>query len=539
VARDARGAAAVIIALLVVLAIVLGGSASAAAQDRPRAGGELTFVVPIEPASMDGHREGTFGLIQPAAPHYNTLLRTDPTDRTGTKVIGDLAESWTITEGGRLYTLKLRRGVRFHDGSEMTSRDVKASYDRIINPPAGVTSFRKGQYTDVEAVETPDPATVTFRLKWPSASFLIALASPFSWIYKADILARDQRWYETNIMGTGPFTFVEYARGSHWIGKRNPSYWDKGKPYLDSYRAIFIKDAAAQIAAVRAGRAHVQFRGVTPPERDSIVSSLGSRVVVQESPWDCVLLVAANHEKKPWDDKRARRALTLALDRHQASQALSRIALVKLVSGVQVPGTPYATPPAELEKLAGYGRDIEKSRAEARRLLREAGVPDGYTFTFKNRGLPMPYEPVGIWLVDQWKRIGLNARHEFLEATKWNNDLRAGEFEVSMDTQCGYAVEPDLDLAKFQSRGVSHNNYARYVDPVMDDLYVRQSRASDPEERRRLVRDFERRLLDEEAHALYTLQYHRIVPHSAKLRGWTITPSHFLNQQLDGVWLAE
>jgi peptide/nickel transport system substrate-binding protein len=110
---------------------------------------------------------------------------------------------------------------------------------------------------------------------------------------------------------------------------------------------------------------------------------------------------------------------------------------------------------------------------------------------------------------------------------------------VSMDTQCGYAVEPDLDLAKFQSKGVSHNNYARYVDPVMDDLYVRQSRASDPEERRRLVRDFERRLLDEEAHALYTLQYHRIVPHSAKLRGWTITPSHFLNQQLDGVWLAE
>ncbi len=86
---------------------------------------------------------------------------------------------------------------------------------------------------------------------------------------------------------------------------------------------------------------------------------------------------------------------------------------------------------------------------------------------------------------------------------------------------------------------MSHNNYARYVDPVLDDLYARQSRATDLDERRRLVRDFERRLLDEEAHYLYTLQYHRIVPHSARLKGWTITPSHFLNQQLDGVWLSD
>ncbi len=529
----------ILIAALVAITIGGGLLAPALAQETPRAGGELIFVVPAEPASLDGHREGTFALIQPAAPHYNTLLRTDPSDRLGTKVVGDLAESWTITDGGRLYTLKLRRGVRFHDGSELTSRDVKASYDKIINPPAGVASFRKGQYTDVESIETPDPLTVTFRLKWPSASFLIALASPFNWIYKADILARDPRWYENNVMGTGPFTFVEYVRGSHWVGRKNPNYWDRGKPYLDSYRALFIKDAAAQVAAVRAGRAHVQFRGVTPPERDTLVSALGSRVVVQESPWDCVLLVAGNHEKKPWDDKRVRRALTLALDRHQASPALSRIAIVKLVSGVQVPGTPYATPPAELEKLAGYGRDIEKSRAEARRLLREAGVPDGYSFSLKNRGVPMPYEPIGIWLVDQWKRVGLNARHEFLEATKWTNDLRGGDFEVTIDTQCGYAVEPDLDLAKFQSRTISHNNYARYTDPVLDDLYARQSRTTDPDERRRLVRDFERRLLDEEAHYLYTLQYHRIVVHSAKLKGWTITPSHFLNQQLDGVWLAE
>ena len=293
------------------------------------------------------------------------------------------------------------------------------------------------------------------------------------------------------------------------------------------------------MAAIRSERAHIQIRGFTPTERDGIVAALGSRVTVQESPWDCGMWVAMNHEKKPWDDKRARRALTLALDRYQGSQALSRIAIVKFVNGVQVPGTPFATPPAELEKLAGYGRDIEKSRAEARRLLREAGVPDGFSFSLKNRGVPMPYEPVAIWLMDQWRKIGLNARHEFLEAAKRTADLRSGDFEVSTDAQCGYAVEPDLDLAKFQSRDVSGNNWGRYTDRVLDDLYQKQSRAIDPDERRRYVREFERRLVDDEAHYFPALQWHRIVPHSAKLRGWTITPSHYLNQQLDQVWLTE
>ena len=388
-------------------------------------------------------------------------------------------------------------------------------------------------------METPDPYTVVFRLKYPSASFLNLLASPFSWIFKADILAKDQHWYEKNVMGTGPYTFVEYVKGSHWVGRKNPNYWDKGKPYLDGYRAIFIKDNSAQVAAVRAERAHIQFRGFTPAERDAIVSSLGPRATVQDSAWDCRNLVAPNHEKKPWDDKRARRALSLALDRYQGAQALSKIAIVKFAAGVMVPETPFATPPAELEKLAGYGRDINKSRAEARRLLREAGVPDGYSFTFKNRGVQMPYEAVGIWLIDQWRQIGLNVRMETNETSKFISDQREGNFEVTMDANCGYAVEPDLDLFKFQSTGVSDNNWARYKDPVLDELYQKQSRAIDPEERKKWVREFERRLLDDEAHYLYALTWYRVVPHSAKVRGWTITPSHFLNQQLDVVWLAE
>src|SRR4029453_8323041 len=108
-------------------------------------------------------------------------------------------------------------------------------------------------------------------------------------------------------------------------------------------------------------------------------------------PLDFAAVVPINQDKKPFDDKGVRRPMTLALDRHPAPAALSKIAVVKEVAGVQVPGTPYATPPNELEKLAGYWRDIKKSRAEAKRLLKEAGVPEGFAFTFMNRGLPMPY----------------------------------------------------------------------------------------------------------------------------------------------------
>src|SRR5207247_10662514 len=138
------------------MALLIGTVAMpAAAQEKPRAGGELVFVVPSSPPSYDAHREETFGTIHPIAPHYNTLLRTDPNDKTGTKVVGDLAESWTVSKDGRTYTVKLRHGVKFHDGAEMTSKDVKASYDKIIFPPAGVASNRKGEASDVEPGQGP------------------------------------------------------------------------------------------------------------------------------------------------------------------------------------------------------------------------------------------------------------------------------------------------------------------------------------------------------------------------------------------------
>src|SRR5213596_1813063 len=157
-ARLARVLSVAIVLLLVAM--------PADAQDKPRHGGELVFVVPSEPPSYDAHQEETFGVIHPVAPHYSTLLRVDPMDKTGTKPVGDLAESWTISKDQLTYTFKLRRGVKFHAGAELTSRDVKASYDKILKPPAGVKSLRASAYASVQSVEAADPSTVVFKLKW-------------------------------------------------------------------------------------------------------------------------------------------------------------------------------------------------------------------------------------------------------------------------------------------------------------------------------------------------------------------------------------
>jgi peptide/nickel transport system substrate-binding protein len=142
-------------------------------------------------------------------------------------------------------------------------------------------------------------------------------------------------------------------------------------------------------------------------------------------------------------------------------------------------------------------------------------------------------------MIDQWRRVGLNVKQEVIEAAAYFGVIRKGDFEAAMDFQCGYIVEPDLDMYKFLSTDRNPANYGRYKDPVLDQLYDQQSRETNVEKRKQIVRQFEKRVLDEEAHYLMTLQWHRIIPHSSKVKGWTITPSHYLNNTLDTVWLSE
>ncbi len=340
--------------MIVLLSFFFVWAGTSMAQEKPRYGGILYHAVAGPPPSFDAHREVTFATVHPISPHYSLLLKFDEDNYP--KVVGDLAESWTVSRDNKTYTFKIRKGVKFHDGSLLTARDIKASYDRIIFPTAAVVSVRQALYTVVEKVEAPDDHTVIFRLKWPTTSFLATLASPFNWIYKADPLTKDPRWYETNVMGTGPFKFVEYAAGSHWVGKRNEDYFVKGHPYLDGFRAIFIKDTSARVASIRGERVHIEFRGFSPPQRDSLVSALGNKIQVKEGPLLLVGTVHINSGRKPFDDPRVRRALSLAIDRWEGARVLSQISNIKQVGSILRPGTEFAMTEQELTEITGFSK---------------------------------------------------------------------------------------------------------------------------------------------------------------------------------------
>lgn len=522
---------------LLLVGMLIATSTSAHAAEAPRAGGELVFAVGETPPSFDGHRETTFAMIHPLAPHYSTLLRFDPHNYP--KIIGDLAEKWSFSRDGLVATFKLRKGVKFHDGTPLTAQDVKATYDRIIFPPEGVASARKASYAMVAQIEAPDELTVVFKLKHIAASFLANLASPWNFVYSAEKLKKDPRWYEKNVLGSGPFIFGEYVAGSHWTGKKNPNYYIPGRPYLDGFRAIFIRDTAPRVAAVRSGQVAVEFRGFNPAARDDIVKTLGSKAVVQESPWACSLIVAINNEKKPFNDPRVRRALNLAIDRHEASKALSQISLLKHIGGLYRPGSEFATPAEELGKLPGFGKNIKAAREEAKRLLKEAGVAEGFSFVLKNRNVREPYEVTGVFVVDQWRKIGLNVTHTPQEGGPYFNDLRQGNYDTGIDFACDFMDEPDLFLLKYLSSDKSPINYARYKDPMLDEYYDRQSRMLDLKDRLPILRQIEKRALAEQAYQLPVLWWQRIVPHSDRLKGWKISSSHYVNQDLRDVWLAQ
>ena len=176
-------------ALFAGLAGMLVFHGTGAAEPHPTRGGTLDFAVDAEPPNYDCHANFSFVFIHPVIPHYSTLLKFDTANYP--QVVGDLAESWSVSTDRRTYTFKLRQNVLFHDGSRLTSADVKASYDRIIHPPQGVLSVRRADYGAVTGIDTPDPATVIFHLQWPDAAMLANFASPWNCIYNAAKLKED------------------------------------------------------------------------------------------------------------------------------------------------------------------------------------------------------------------------------------------------------------------------------------------------------------------------------------------------------------
>jgi peptide/nickel transport system substrate-binding protein len=516
---------------------IFAATAAASAQSAdqtPKRGGVLNFAVVAEPPTYDCHASTTFGVSHPVSPHYSTLLKYTG-DWKNMRIEPDVATSWSSSPDGLTFTFKLRQDVKFHDGSPMTSADVKASYDRIINPPEGVLSVRRALYEDISSVEVPDDYTVVFRFKAPNASALDGFASPWNCIYSATKLKENPRYPETKIMGTGAFTFVEHVKGQSWEGKRFDGYFKPGQPYLDGYKAFFVKSSSLATGII-GGQFDIEFRGLTPSDRDQIVDKLKDNAVVLEGPWSASLMLTINARKKPFDDIRVRQALSLAIDRWGGAAAMAKISLMKYVGGFTRPGYVHALTDAELEALPGYGRDIAKSREEAKRLLKEAGV-SSLKINFLNRNVGQPYTAAGIYAIDQWNRIGVETEHKLLETKLFYDALGRGDFDIAIDFITDHGDDPNLQYVHVVSAAMqSPMSYSNHSDTKIDALFERQKRAIDPLERKKLTREFEQYSISQ-AYNVMLFWWQRIVVHNKRVHGWQLTPSHYLGNDLTEVWL--
>jgi peptide/nickel transport system substrate-binding protein len=514
----------------VVLAITLALVTGAFSDDVKR-GGTLEFAVTVEPTSYDCHSAISFAFLHPVAPHYSTLLKFDAANYP--QIVGDLAETWQVSPDDLTYTFKLRPNVYFHDGSKLTSADVKASYERIIHPPAGIVSARQVDYGVISGIDTPDAKTAVFHLQWPQAEMLASFASPWNCIYSAAKLAGDPHYPETHVLGTGPFVFVEHVKGQYWAGRKWDRYFLTGRPYLDGYKAIFM-NAGSIMKAYEAGQIMAEFRGVTPAQRDQLQAQQG-KFTVSESPWLSNLMVVFNTQRPPFNDARVRRALSLAIDRWGAAQQLQGTTFLKYVGGLMRPGSNLAMPEAELVTLPGFSHDIEASRAEAKRLLAEADV-NNLTVNVLVRDIPIPHYAGADLLAASCKEIGVTTIQNRQKIADWQKIIDSRNFDIALDFSGDYYDDPTIQMTKYVSQDLSPVNYSASTDRFLDALFVGQAMTVDQRQRIKIVREFERRALNE-AYTVPLLWWNRIVATSTKVRGWSITPSHFIGQDLTDVWL--
>jgi len=529
IAGSLRRAAVLAIALL---ASTGGGRADESAT--PRRGGTLEFAVSVEPSNYDCHANVSFAFLHPVAPNYSTLLKFDAANYP--QIVGDLAQSWTVSSDRLTYTFKLWPNVLFHDGSKLTSADVKASYERIIHPPPGVVSARSVDYAAISSIDTPDPLTIVFHLQWPEAAMLAGFASPWNCIYSAAKLKEDPQFPATHVLGTGPFVFVEHVKGQYWRGKRWDRYFRPGRPFLDGYQADFMPDSQV-MGAFKSGKIMAEFRGVTPPQAAELVEAMGNGISLSESPWLSNLLVVFNTTRPPYDDERVRRALSLAIDRWGAAEKLQDTTFLKYVGGLMRPGSSMATPESELVKLPGFSRDIAASRVEAKRLLAEAGVHDLKPVILV-RNIPMPHFIGADLLVESWRTIGVEATEDKRDIATWQKTVEAGNYDIAQDFSGDFYDDPTIQLTKYVSRDLSPVNFSHSTDRFLDALFVGQALTPNLQERAKIVRGFEEHAL-EKAYTVPLLWWNRIVATSSKVRGWSITPSHFIGQDLTDVWLAQ
>ncbi|MBI2886969.1 MAG: ABC transporter substrate-binding protein [Chloroflexi bacterium] len=437
-----------------------------------------------DPPNFDLYSNSTTAMQQLTWAAYNNLVIFDPYDST--KIMPDLAERWDIGSDGKEMTFYLRKGVKFHNGAEFTAEDAKFSLDWIRQPPRGFISTRRDNLRPVQSVDIVDKYTVKLRLERPYAALLPMLAQGWMPMYNKEYaLAQGGDFMKKTMMGTGAFRFKDYVRGTSYEIEKTPDYWQPGVPYLDGAKMFFIPDANTRKAAFRTK----QVDHYSPAQRDvaeiESLASEGGLTIHRGSGvgWSTVNL---NTDRKPFNDLRVRQAISLAIDRRGYIQAIDFGA--GRLGGYVPPVSPYALPESELVKLPGYGPDVEANRQEARRLLAEAGFPNGFKTTFTQR---KGSDDLAIYVQDQMKRVGIEATIGILDSGPAYDAAVQREFDI-LPWGHGLALDdPDAHYTELYLCGAPRS-YSGLCDDKVEELFLKQSVELDPEKRKRLVWDLER-----------------------------------------------
>mgnify|MGYP003626398831 CR=1 FL=1 len=495
-------------------------------------GGILTFGVKAEPPTYDLQGSTSYGTLHFVEQHYSMLLQFDLDNFPALK--GDLAESWEASPDNMKYTFHLYKNVKFHDGTPLTSKDVKASYERMKNPPEGIISPRQPYFTSIDSIETPDDHTVVFNMAVPDTYYPADFASPYNVIYAAKDIANEGNWHAKNINGTGPFKLVEHKSGESWTATRYDGYHRPEEVLLDGTVGYRIKDVTNPMVG---GQIMLEMRSVSPPEIENLKKQMGDNVKFLSNPWMTQWSVTLNTKFEPFKDQRVRQALNMCIDRHAGLDALSKITFTAGASSMVLAGSKYAMDPAELATLPGFRPDIKAERKKAMAMLKEAGQ-EGLTFRYSNRGVAHPYDHMAIFLISQWKACGLNPVMETNPSSKFVKIRREGGFDTTIDWNASQIPDPTQMLRTFTSADINPENYSGYINRRLDELYDKQRAEFDDAKRKAMVNEMERIVLDESWRFPVAFA-NRVVPLNSKVMGYKLAFSHTMNNDFRGVWLDQ
>jgi peptide/nickel transport system substrate-binding protein len=482
-----------------VAVLLLVGAAGGGPALAQKPGGILKSSHRDSPASMSIHEEATWSTIMPMMGVFSNLVLYDQHVRQNSlqSITPELATSWAWSEDGKDLSFKLRRDVKWHDGKPFTAADVKCTWDLLLGKAKEKLRLnpRETWYLNLNEVTTSGDDEATFHMKRPQPAFLALLASGDSPVYPCHVAPRDMR---NNPIGTGPFKFVDY-KPNQWLKlERNKDYWKPGPPYLDGIEYTIIPNRSTAVLGFVAGKFDMTFpHEVTVPLLKDIKSQ-APQAVCTTVPLN-VSVTLAIVRKPPFDNLEVRRALAMALDRQAFIDILGDgqgdISAVMLPQPEGIWGIPLE----QLWPLPGYGPDVAKSREAAREIMTRLGYgPEKpLKVTVSVRNIPSYRDPATI-LIDQLKSIGIDGELETVETANWIPKLMRKDYTLAISLS-GSAVD-DPDQIFYESYVCkSPRNYTGYCSPDVEALIDKQSMETDPEKRKQIVWDIERRMIGDAA----------------------------------------